>query len=458
MSSFFYEFFVCLPSLCPAGFGTEWWIKVDCFFPLGVYSQWAGASKRKDGHTTYCYKLWEEPQSNREEEGVVHWGWCSEEITLTCLPMTSSLLSPVVNFQSCLAWFVTIIRQLISPSLLNCSFLLASKTPHSLLVFLLHNRLFLFLLLSWFILTSMSSEDWSVPAIISIFPPELPIRISSCALDFSTWLSNRHLYLIVSQTNSFPTSSPKILHPQSARLSKQHMHTSCGSGQNLGVTFVSFFSLILHFQYICKSCRFYFPPLSRTQSFVNPFIISTILVQANIISYLDYWENLLTSLYLKLSLHNLISTHQPKWPFPNGDWIILLESYISCRRKAKVFPMTYRPCMTWTPTISATVSHPSPSYWPPCSSSTLSGPPTLRDFALTAPSMNTHAACLRVPIRSCSSINLCGAFLPSSYRVTPVPGLPLSSYFILLLSNYHHRTQSAFIDLFVRCPQLECRY
>lgn len=252
--------------------------------------------------------------------------------------MTSSLLSPVVNFQSCLAWFITNIRQLISPSLLNCFFLLASKIPHSLLVFLLHNRLLLFLLLSWFILTSMSSKDWSVPAIISIFLPELLIHISSCALDFFTWLSKRHLYLIVSQTNSFPTSSPKILRPQSARLSKQHMHTS--SDQNLGVTFSFFFSLILHFQYICKSCRFHFPPLSRTQSFVNPSIISTILLQANIISYLDYWENLLTSLYLKLSLHNLISTHQPKWPFPNGNWIILLESHISCRRKAKVLPMT----------------------------------------------------------------------------------------------------------------------
>ena len=284
--------------------------------------------------------MWEEPQSNREEERVVHWGWCSEEITLAYLPMTSSLLSPVVNFQSCLAWFITNIWQLISLSLLNRSLLLASRTPRSLLVFPLHNRLLLFLLLSWFILTCMSSKDWSTPAIISIFPPELLIRISSCAVDFSTWLSNRPLYLIVSQTNSFPASSPKLLRPQSTHLSKQHMHTSRGSGQNLGVTFASFFTLILHFQYICKSCRFYFPPLSRTQSFVNPFIISTILVQVNIISYLDYWENLLTSLYLKLSLHNLISTHQPKWPFPNGNWIILLESHISCRRKAKVLPMT----------------------------------------------------------------------------------------------------------------------
>lgn len=103
----FRKYFLCMCTVCPAGFGIEWWTKGHCSCSLGAYTQWGEAIEDK-GHTdthhviTNCEEcsgaiLW---CCKREQDEGIRPSWCSEDITLAWLPVTSILLSPMVKFQS----------------------------------------------------------------------------------------------------------------------------------------------------------------------------------------------------------------------------------------------------------------------------------------------------------------------------------------------------------------------
>ena len=130
------------------------------------------------------------------------------------------------------------------------------------------------------------------------FPPsatQVEERISACLADISEWMASNHLKLNPDKTELlfFPAKSSPI-RELSVTVDNASV-TSAPTAKNLGVILDSHLSFKTHITAVTRSCRFILHNIRR----IRPFITqesAQLLIQATVISKLDYCNSLLTGL------------------------------------------------------------------------------------------------------------------------------------------------------------------
>ncbi|KAL0168599.1 hypothetical protein M9458_036821, partial [Cirrhinus mrigala] len=122
-------------------------------------------------------------------------------------------------------------------------------------------------------------------------------RISGCLADISAWMKEHHLQLNLAKTELlvFP-ATPTLQHDFTIHLGSSTI-TSSSSARNLGVIFDDQLTFKDHITKTARSCRFALHNIGKIRPFLTEQA-TQLLVQALVISRLDYCNGLLAGLPL----------------------------------------------------------------------------------------------------------------------------------------------------------------
>ncbi len=125
--------------------------------------------------------------------------------------------------------------------------------------------------------------------------PTVAARISGCLADISAWMKEHHLQLNLAKTELlvFP-ATPTLQHDFSIQLGTSII-TPSTSVRNLGVIFDDQLTFKEHIAKTARSCRFALHNIRKIRPFLTEHA-AQLLVQALVVSRLDYCNALLTGL------------------------------------------------------------------------------------------------------------------------------------------------------------------
>ncbi|MGL4601992.1 MAG: hypothetical protein ACRCVE_11065, partial [Plesiomonas sp.] len=125
--------------------------------------------------------------------------------------------------------------------------------------------------------------------------PTISARISSCLLDISTWMKERHIQLNLAKTEVLEIpANPSIEHHFTIQLGSSTL-TPTKSAKNLGVVFDNQLKFTNHISATTRSCRYALYNIRKIRPFLSQHA-AQLLVQALVISRLDYCNALLAGL------------------------------------------------------------------------------------------------------------------------------------------------------------------
>ncbi|XP_061103740.1 uncharacterized protein LOC133132363, partial [Conger conger] len=136
--------------------------------------------------------------------------------------------------------------------------------------------------------------DW-IESYLSGRSFQVSARISACLSDIQSWMDNHHLKLNPGKTEMIfipANTSPHL--DLSISLGDTTLMPS-PSARNLGVVMDSKLSLSENIAAVTRSCRFFLYNVQRIRPFLTPYS-TQLLVQALVISCLDYCNSLLAGL------------------------------------------------------------------------------------------------------------------------------------------------------------------
>ncbi len=132
---------------------------------------------------------------------------------------------------------------------------------------------------------------------LSFWPndPTVAARISGCLADISAWMKEHHLQLNLTKTELllFP-ATPALQHDFTIQLGSSTI-TPSSSVRNLGVIFDEQLTFKDHIAKTAQSCRFALHNIRKIRPFLTEHA-AQLLVQALVISRLDYCNSLLAEL------------------------------------------------------------------------------------------------------------------------------------------------------------------
>ncbi len=125
--------------------------------------------------------------------------------------------------------------------------------------------------------------------------PKVAARISGCLVDISAWMKEHHLQLNLTKTELlvFP-ATPTLQHAFTIQIGSSTISPS-SSVRTLGVIFDDQLTFKDHIAKTDRSCRFTLHNIRKIRSFLTQHA-TQLLVQALVISRLDYCNALLTGL------------------------------------------------------------------------------------------------------------------------------------------------------------------
>ncbi len=125
--------------------------------------------------------------------------------------------------------------------------------------------------------------------------PTVAARISDCLADISAWMKEHHLQLNLAKTELlvFP-ATPTLQHDFTIQLGSSTI-TPSASVRNLGVIFDGQLTFKEHIAKTARSCRFALHNIRKIRPFLTQHA-AQLLVQALVISRLDYYNALLAGL------------------------------------------------------------------------------------------------------------------------------------------------------------------
>ncbi len=125
--------------------------------------------------------------------------------------------------------------------------------------------------------------------------PTVAARISGCLADISAWMKEHHLQLNLAKTELlvFP-ATPTLQHDFTIQLGSSTISPSA-SARNLGVIFDDQLTFKEHIAKTARSCRFALHNIRKIRPFLTKHV-AQLLVQALVISRLDYCNALLAGL------------------------------------------------------------------------------------------------------------------------------------------------------------------
>ncbi len=125
--------------------------------------------------------------------------------------------------------------------------------------------------------------------------PTVAARISGCLADISAWMKEHHLQLNLAKTELLVIpATPTLQHDFTIQLGSSTI-TPSASVRNLGVIFDDQLIFKEHIAKTARSCRFALHNIRKIRPFLTEHA-AQILVQALVISRLDYWNALLAGL------------------------------------------------------------------------------------------------------------------------------------------------------------------
>ncbi len=132
---------------------------------------------------------------------------------------------------------------------------------------------------------------------LSLHPDDLTIaaRISACLTDISSWMKDHHLQLNIAKTELLVVSANPSFHHNSTFQLGSSTITPSKTARNLGVVIDDKLNFSDRITKIAQSCRFVLYNIKK----IRPFLwehATQLLVQALVLSRLDYCDALLASL------------------------------------------------------------------------------------------------------------------------------------------------------------------
>ncbi|MGH0128855.1 UNVERIFIED_CONTAM: hypothetical protein FKN15_036218 [Acipenser sinensis] len=136
----------------------------------------------------------------------------------------------------------------------------------------------------------------TISAQIFLSFPTIPSRISTCLSAISSWMHSHHLKLNLSKSDLlfFPSCSPSSDLSISVPLESTTLSPS-SSANSLGVTLDPCLFYSQHISTLACTCRFFLSNIRRIRPFLNNYA-TQLLVQAFVLSHLDYCNSWLSSL------------------------------------------------------------------------------------------------------------------------------------------------------------------